>query len=61
MKRHKHLYPQVVDFENLRLAFKKARRGKRHKPDVAEFEFHLEENLVELQAELLAESANGQE
>ncbi|MBN1147367.1 MAG: group II intron reverse transcriptase domain-containing protein [Anaerolineales bacterium] len=55
MKRHKCLYPQIVEFENLRLAFKRAARGKRSRPDVADFEYHLEENLLALQDELLGE------
>ena len=29
MKTYKHLYPQVCDFENLYLAYRKARKGKR--------------------------------
>jgi len=37
MKTHKHLYPLITDFENLRLAFKRAARGKRSHPDVAAF------------------------
>jgi hypothetical protein len=56
MKTHKHLYPQITDFENLRLAFKAARRGKRGREDVAEFEYDLEENLLELQKELQEET-----
>lgn len=52
MKTHKHLYPQIIAFENLRLAFKHAARGKRSHPDVAAFEFDLEENLTRLQTEL---------
>ena len=56
MKTHKHLYPHIIDFENLRQAFKRAARGKRRRPEVADFEFHLEENLASLQAELAGES-----
>ena len=52
MKTYKHLYPQIASFENLYLAFKAARKGKRSRGDVAEFEFNLEENLLSLQAEL---------
>jgi retron-type reverse transcriptase len=44
----------MVSFDNLYLAFKKAARGKRSKPDVAAFEFHLEPNLLELQERLRA-------
>jgi RNA-directed DNA polymerase len=54
VKTHKHLYPLISDFENLYLAFKNAARGKRRHPSVAVFEFALESNLLDLQAELQA-------
>ena len=56
MKTYKHLYPQITAFENLYLAFRKARRGKRARPDVASFEFDLEANLIRLQSELETET-----
>jgi len=40
----------------LYLAFKAARRGKRSRPDIAEFEFDLEANLLALQTELQEEA-----
>ena len=52
MKTYKHLYPQVCDFENLYLAYRKARKGKRGKAYVAEFERGYEEQLFALQKEL---------
>jgi hypothetical protein len=48
MKTYKRLYGQITAFENLRQAFKKAARGKRKRPDVADFEYHLEANLVRM-------------
>lgn len=51
-KQYKNLWPQVVSFENLLLAFRKAAKGKRSKSSVATFEYQLERNLFELQAEL---------
>lgn len=54
MKTYKHLYPSITNFENLWLAFKAAARGKRSRPDVAAFEFDLEPNLLNLQADLQA-------
>lgn len=33
MKTYKHLYPQIVSFENLYLAYREAARGKRGQPD----------------------------
>ena len=56
MKTYKHLYPLITDFENLRLAFKNAARGKRSRPDVAAFEYDLERNLLDLQAELRSQT-----
>jgi retron-type reverse transcriptase len=56
MKTHKHLYPLITDFENLRLAFKGAARGKRSRPDVAAFEYDLESNLISLQEELQSQT-----
>jgi RNA-directed DNA polymerase len=52
MKTHKHLSPLITSFDNLYLAFKNAARGKRKRPDVAAFEYNLEENLLDLQDEL---------
>jgi len=52
LKSYKNLYPQITEFENLYLSFKKAARGKRKKWDVAAFEYNLEANLFALQDEL---------
>ena len=52
MKTHKHLYPQVYDFENLYLAYRKARRGKRGRPQAAMFERVQDDELLSLQSEL---------
>jgi len=52
MKPHDDLYPQVWDWDNLFLAYRKASKGKRGKPPAAGFEYHLEDNLVRLQNEL---------
>ena len=54
VKRYTELYPQLVTFENLYTAYRKAAQGKRGQPNVAAFEFDLEHNLFALQAELLA-------
>jgi len=37
MKTYRNLYPQVWDFENLYLAYRKARKGKRSRPGGAYF------------------------
>lgn len=57
MKTYKNLYPQLHTFENLYLAYRVARRGKRGRVDVAAFEFDMERNLLHLQTELRASSA----
>ena len=51
-KVYRHLYSQVYDWENLMLAWRKARRGKRGQPPAATFEMNLDWNLLALQAEL---------
>ncbi|MCU0499449.1 MAG: reverse transcriptase/maturase family protein [Anaerolineae bacterium] len=56
MKTYKNLYPAILDFESLYKAWRKARRGKRYKPNVALFERHLDEELLRLQRELAAET-----
>ncbi len=52
MKSYKHLYPAVCEWDNLDLAYRKARLGKRTHPPAAAFEYDLEANLVELRREL---------
>ena len=47
------LYSQLCSYENIELAFKKARKGKTLKLYVVEFEEKLDENLKQLQQELL--------
>jgi retron-type reverse transcriptase len=54
LKRQAGLFERVVRFENLLLAARKAARGKRDRPTVARFEFHLERELLALQEELTA-------
>jgi hypothetical protein len=52
MKTYRNLYPQVWDFENVYLAYRKARKGKRGKPGAAAFEQVQEDELLALQDEL---------
>lgn len=49
-----HSYDDIISIENLLAAWKEFRRGKKRKKDVQLFEFRLLENLVELNAELVA-------
>jgi len=50
------LYSELCSYENLELAFKKARKGKTLKPYIIEFEASLDENLKQLCQELLLHS-----
>ena len=52
MKTYRHLYPQVWAWENVYLAWRKARRGKRGREPAASFEYDLEFNLLRIQREL---------
>jgi hypothetical protein len=54
MKRSGNLWPQLTSWENLLASALAAARGKRKRPDVARFLFHLEPNLCSLQRELIA-------
>ncbi len=46
------MYAELISWSNLLLAYRKAAKGKRGKPNVAAFEHRLEENLLHLQREL---------
>ena len=52
MKTFGNLYPQITSFDNLLLAARNARKGKRFQVNVAQFDFQLERNLFQLQQEL---------
>lgn len=52
MKAYGNLYPPLCSYENLELAFRKARKRKTTKPYVIEFESNLKENLNQLNREL---------
>ena len=52
MKRLGGVWPQLVSFPKLLLAYRKARRGKSRRSSVAGFELHLEKELLQLQREL---------
>ena len=47
------MYSKLCSWDNLLLAYRKASRGKRGQANVAAFEHRLEDNLLQLQAELL--------
>jgi len=52
MKTYKNLYSKLCSFDNLKLAFRKARRDKSLIPYVIKFENNLEEELMKLHKEL---------
>ena len=52
MRRLGGVWHQLGSFENLLLAFRKARRGKSRRSSVADFECNLEKELLQLQREL---------
>jgi retron-type reverse transcriptase len=52
MKSYGKLFEKVIDFENLWRAYRRARKGKRSRPDVAAFEYGLEGELCALREEL---------
>jgi RNA-directed DNA polymerase len=56
VKTYKNLYPQICSFETLCQAYRLARRGKRDRQAVADFEFNLESSLLRLQEELRSQT-----
>jgi retron-type reverse transcriptase len=52
MKRLGRIWPDLVSFDNLLSAYRKARKGKQSSPAVAEFTLNLESELLSLQQEL---------
>ncbi|NIM13490.1 MAG: hypothetical protein GTO45_15365 [Candidatus Aminicenantes bacterium] len=52
MKTFKHLFHQVVTFENLLIAANKAAKGKKEKPNVLSFFAKLEDHIYQLHDEL---------
>ena len=49
MKRESNLFEQICDFENLRLAWLNARKGKTSKVAVRNFSKNVSQNLIEIQ------------
>lgn len=52
MKRFGNLWDDIVSFDNLLLAYRKARKGKRSREEVARFDLKLEQVLFQLQDSL---------
>lgn len=56
MKRHGNLFEQIVEKDNIHLAYRKARKGKGWQDTVKNFEFNLEENIESIQELLINKS-----
>lgn len=56
MKTYKNLWVGLCNYDNLELAYQRARKGKTQKPYVLEFEKDLKNNLLLLQTELFLHS-----
>jgi len=56
MHREKNLFVKIIAFDNLYRAFVGASHGKRDRPEVREFEYHLEPRLWEIRRRLEAGS-----
>ena len=54
MEKSQTLWEAIISFQNMHLAFKKAAKGKRSKPEIAAFEMNLEEQLFILIEELIS-------
>lgn len=52
MKRVGYLLSQIVDLDNLYLAFWKAQKGKSYKKGVEDFRFNMDSNLLKIQEEI---------
>ncbi len=52
MKRTANLFEQISDFNNLRLAYLKALKGKRHTPAALIFDLKADENLYKIKTKL---------
>ena len=52
VKRYGNLWPAIIEFENLLQAAQQAQRGKRYRPNVLDFNYHLDQELLRLQREL---------
>lgn len=56
MKRHGYLWADIVDFSNLLAAARQAQKGKRLRDNVLQFNYNLENELIQLQHELLTQT-----
>jgi hypothetical protein len=52
MKSYKNIHPNICSYDNLYHSWGKAAKRKRKVPEVAEFEYFLTDNLLQLEQEL---------
>ncbi|MFN4797438.1 MAG: RNA-dependent DNA polymerase, partial [Pseudanabaena sp.] len=52
MKRICNLWEEIISYKNIILATKNAQRGKRFLPNVLEFNYNLENEIITLKKEL---------
>lgn len=50
------MFNRICSFQNLHLAYLKARKCKRYRDEILKFSYNLEENLLKLQEELLSQT-----
>lgn len=55
MKTYRNLFDRFASFDNLALAYRAARRGKRQSADVARFELEWESEILAIRCDLLAD------
>ncbi len=53
MRRHGNLFEKITDLDNIRLAYKKARKGKTWQNTIKIFESDLENNILKIQNSLI--------
>ncbi len=58
MKRIAFLIEDIAEYKNLNLAFYKASKGKKGKPEVIEFAKKIENNLIILQKQIITGNVN---
>ncbi len=58
MKRINNVYSSICEIDNLYLAYYKASKGKKLKPDVIEFSDNLDANINDIREQLVAEKVN---
>ena len=52
MKRYGNLYPQIIKFENIYLATRKAQKGKQFRDNILQFNYNLGTEILKIQQEL---------